>query len=112
MNTDKIIAEAIAKDYAPINNYRLIALKKLDKKAKRPAIHFAYAYGIVSVFAFLIGICLATRGIDNRLVAMIIGIIGFIGCGINYPIYQKVLQKCKAKYAFEIVEIARQICEQ
>ena len=55
---------------------------------------------------------MATRGIDNRLVAMIIGIIGFIGCGINYPIYQKVLQKCKAKYAFEIVEIARQICEQ
>ena len=52
MNTDKIIAESIAKDYAPKNNYRLIALKKLDNKAKRPAIHFAYTYGIVSVFVF------------------------------------------------------------
>ena len=109
MNTDKIIAESIAKDYAPRNNYRLIALKKLDNKARRPAIHFAYAFGIVSAFAFLIGMCLVTRGIDNGLVAMIIGI---IGCGINCPIYQKVLQKCKAKYAFEIVEIARQISEQ
>ena len=109
MNTDKIIAESIAKDYAPKNNYRLIALKKLDNKAKRPAIHLAYACGIVSVFVFGVGMYLSVRGIENGLVVMILGI---IGCGINYPIYQKKLQRCKEKYAFEIVEIARQICEQ
>ena len=34
MNTDKIIAESIAKDYAPKESSKIVALKKLDKKAK------------------------------------------------------------------------------
>ena len=43
---------------------------------------------------------------------VIIGIIGLIGCGVNYPIYKRMLGKSKAKYAYEIVELARQISEQ
>ena len=42
----------------------------------------------------------------------IVGIVGLVGCGINYPIYKKMLEKGKAKYAYEIVELARQISEQ
>ena len=34
MNTDKIWAEAIAKEYAPKDDSKVTALKKLDKKAK------------------------------------------------------------------------------
>ena len=40
MNTDKIIAESIAKDYAPKECSKLVALKKLDNKAKLPATIF------------------------------------------------------------------------
>lgn len=40
-----------------------------------------------------------------------IGIIGFAGIGINYPVYRKMLEKGKQKYAFEIVELAREISE-
>ena len=36
MNTDKIIAESIAKDYAPKESSKIVALKKLDNKAKLP----------------------------------------------------------------------------
>ena len=43
MNTDKILAESIAKEYAPKDNSKIIALKKLDKKAKMPATVFAYS---------------------------------------------------------------------
>ena len=32
MNTDKIIAESIAKEYAPKEHSKIIALKKLDAK--------------------------------------------------------------------------------
>ena len=42
---------------------------------------------------------------------IVIGIIGFIGTGINYPIYKRLLEKSKKKYAFEIVELAREISE-
>ena len=49
---------------------------------------------------------------SSMVLGIIIGIIGLFGCGINYPIYKKMLEKGKAKYAYEIVELARQISEQ
>ena len=33
MNTDKILAEAIAKDYVPKESSKIVALKKLDNRA-------------------------------------------------------------------------------
>ena len=42
MNTDKIYAESIAKEYAPKDKSKIIALRKLDAKAKLPATIFTY----------------------------------------------------------------------
>ena len=116
MNTDKIIAESIAKDYAPKESSKLVALKKLDNKAKLPATIFTYSCGIISALVFGTGMCLAMQVIGNGLAAVIFGIIigiaGLAGCGVNYPIYKKSLEKGKEKYAYEIVELARQISEQ
>ena len=116
MNTDKIIAESIAKEYAPRESSKIVALKKLDNKAKLPATIFTYSFGIISSLIFGTGMCLAMQVIGGGLIGMvlgvIVGIIGMIGCGVNYPIYKKILEKGKAKYAYEIVELARQISEQ
>ena len=116
MNTDKIIAESIAKDYAPKESSKLVALKKLDNKAKLPATIFTYSFGITSALVFGTGMCLAMQVIGSGLAGMVlgivVGIVGLAGCGINYPIYKKMLEKGKAKYAYEIVELARQISEQ
>lgn len=116
MNTDKIIAESIAKDYAPKESSKIVALKKLDNKAKLPATIFTYSFGIVSVLVFGAGMCLAMQVIGSGLAGMVlgivVGIVGLAGCGVNYPIYKKMLEKGKAKYAYEIVELARQISEQ
>ena len=116
MNTDKIIAESIAKDYAPKDDSKIIALKKLDNRAKRAAIVFAYTFGIMSSLVVGVGMCLAMQvigsGTASLVLGIIIGMIGFLGCGVNYPIYKKKLEKGKAKYAYEIVELARQISEQ
>ena len=46
MNTDKIYAEAIANEYAPKDTYKVIALKKLDRKAKSKANIFVYTFGV------------------------------------------------------------------
>ena len=116
MNTDKILAEAIAKDYVPKDNSKIIALKKLDSKAKLPATIFTYTFGIISTLIVGTGMCFAMQvlgsGTLSMVLGIIIGVIGFIGCGINYPIYKRLLEKGKAKYAFEIVELARQISEE
>jgi len=116
MNTDKIIAESIAKDYAPKESSKLVALKKLDNKAKLPATIFTYSCGIISALVFGTGMCLAMQvigsGIGGMILGIVVGIIGLIGCGINYPIYKKMLEKGKKKYAYEIVQLAKEIADE
>ena len=116
MNTDKIYAESIAKDYAPKEDSKIIALKKLDAKAKMPATVFTYSFGIVSSLVAGLGMSLAMGAIGGTPlwtgVGIVIGVVGFTGCGVNYPIYKRMLEKGKAKYAYEIVELAREISEE
>ena len=113
MNTDKIYAESIAKDYAPKENSKIVALKKLDRRAKFPATVFTYSWGIAFALVFGTGMSLAMQVIGNSMpLGILVGVVGLIGCGVNYPIYKKLLEKGKAKYAYEIVELARQIAEQ
>ena len=115
MNTDKIFAESIAKEYAPKDSSKIKALRKLDKKAKLPATIFTYTWGIISALVFGTGLCLGMQvigsGIIGMVIGIIVGIIGMIGCGVNYPIYKKMLENGKKKYAYEIVELAREISE-
>ena len=116
MNTDKIYAEAIANEYAPKDTSKVLALKKLDKKAKNKANIFAYTFGIVMTLVLGTGMCLS-MGIlgDGSAVIMgcgiALGILGIAGVGMNYPIYKKLLNAGKEKYAFEILQLAREISE-
>lgn len=116
MNTDKIVAESIAKEYAPKNSSKIVALKKLDRKAKIPATVFTYTFGIVASLIAGTGMCLAMQVIGSGTAGLVggivLGVIGFVGCGVNYPIYKRILEKSKTKYAYEIVELAREISEQ
>ena len=116
MNTDKIYAEAIANEYAPKDTSKVLALKKLDRKAKNKANIFAYTFGIVMTLVLGVGMCLS-MGIlgDGSAVIMgcgiALGILGIAGVGMNYPIYKKLLNAGKEKYAFEILQLAREISE-
>ena len=51
MNTDKIYAEQLANEYAPKDTSKVVALRKLDARAKRPAIIFTYTLGVISALA-------------------------------------------------------------
>ena len=115
MNTDRIYAESIAQEYAPKESSKIIALRKLDRKAKMPANIFTYTFGIVSTLIFGFGMCLGMNvigeGTLSMVIGIIVGIIGMVGCGVNYPIYKKLLESGKKKYAYEIVELAKEISE-
>ena len=80
-----------------------------------PATVFTYTFGIISSLVAGTGMSLAMQVIGSGTMAMVIGIIvgiiGFVGCGVNYPIYKKMLEKGKSKYAFEIVTLAREISD-
>ena len=116
MNTDKIYAEQLANEYAPKDTSKVVALRKLDTKAKLPATIFTYTFGIIAALVTGIGMCFSMNVIGNGTTTMfvlgvIIGIIGLMGMGINYPVYRKMLAKGKQKYAFEIMELAKEISE-
>ena len=116
MNTDKIYAENIVNQYTKKETLKVEQLKRLDQKVKSPATIFAYTFGIIGSLILGIGMCLAMKIIGNDsnlffVLGIIIGIIGIILVCINYPIYNKILKARKEKYAFEIVELAKEICE-
>ena len=45
-------------------------------------------------------------------VGIIIGIIGIVGVSVNYPIYKTLLESGKKQYAFEIMQLAKEISEE
>lgn len=116
MNTDKIYAEAIANEYAPKDNSKVIALKKLDRKAKGKANIFAYTFGVLMALVLGVGMCLSMQVIGDGgrgmiAIGIIAGIVGIAGVSVNYPIYKKLLENGKKKYAFEIMQLAKEISE-
>lgn len=114
MNTDKIYAEQLANEYAPKDASKVVALKKLDARAKLPANIFTYTFGIIMALIAGTGMCFSMNVIgDGSTVSFVIGVtiglVGLVGMGVNYPIYKKMLNNGKQKYAFEIMELAKEI---
>jgi hypothetical protein len=73
MKTDKIIAEQIASEYAPKQERKLVALIKLNRKAKQGAEIFAYTFGIISSLIMGTGMSFSMGVIgDGKLLTMII----------------------------------------
>lgn len=116
MNTDKIYAEHVAQEYSIKDTSKVIALKKLDNRAKLPASIFTYSFGIFSSLVLGVGMCLSMEVIGPKTPAMfvlgiILGLLGLVGCGFNYPIYSKILEKSKRKYAADIIALANEITD-
>ena len=117
MNTDKTYAEKIASEYAPKEARKVVALRKLDRRAKRPADIFAYSFGTVTALLLGAGMCLSMKVIGNGIMVytvlgVIIGLIGFVGVSVNYPIFKRLREKSMNKYAADILALAGQIAEE
>ncbi len=116
MNTDKFYAEKIANEYTQKQTSKVKALKRLDAKAKMPATIFTYTFGIISALILGTGMCFAMKILGDSMATMIIGIIvgcfGILGVGLNYPIYKKILNASKNKYASDIISLAKEITDE
>ncbi len=111
---DKVYAKRIAEEYAPKKERKALQLKKLDDKVKRPAAIFAYSFGIVGALIAGLGMSFVMtdfgpKGTLGLVLGIILGVIGFAFCGVNYPIYSKILKERKEKYAFEVTKLAEEI---
>ena len=107
MTTEIKTIEKIRASYTEKESTKLDELKELDKKVKRPAQIFAYAYGSLSSLVLGTGMSLAMKVIGN---CMALGIgIGLLGIALvisTYPIFKAILKKRKNKYAKQIFELS------
>ena len=113
-NLDTVYAQRIASEYDQKPASKLVALKKLDRRAKLPAQIFAYTFGVIGALLLGVGMCLCMGVIGENLPAAMplgvtIGVIGIGAAAVNYPVYKKLLEKGKKKYAFEVMELAKEI---
>ena len=117
MNTDKTYAEKIASEYAPKETRKVIALKKLDNRAKRPANIFTFTFGTAMSLLLGVGMCLSMGVIGDgstmhTVLGIIAGLIGIAGISVNYPILKRIREKSMNKYAADILALAGQIAEE
>ena len=117
MNTDKAYAEKIASEYAAKETRKVVALKKLDNRAKLPANVFAYTFGVVTALLLGIGMCLTMNVIGDgstafMVIGVIVGVIGIAGMTMNYPIHNRILNNSKKKYSADILALAKEIAEE
>ena len=117
-NDQEFLVQKIRTQYTEKQHTELDALKELDVKVKRPANVFAYTYGSVSAIVMGTGMSLvmteigAVIGLANAMIPGIV--IGVVGMGMalsTYPIYKKILNARKKKYAPEILKLSEKIME-
>ena len=115
-NDQEFLVQKIRTQYTEKQHTELDALKELDAKVKRPANVFAYTYGSISAVIMGAGMSLVMTEIGEIIglaSAMIPGIvIGVVGMGMalsTYPIYKKMLNARKKKYATEILKLSENV---
>lgn len=111
----KDFAQQMINEYSPKENVvtKIDQLKALDKKVKNFPCIFALVFGIISTLILGTGMCLAMQVIGGTTAWMIAGIcIGVVGIGLmlsTYPIFCKLLNDRKKKYADRIIEVSNEI---
>ena len=118
MKDQEFIVQKIRTQYTEKQHTELDALKALDAKVKRPANVFGYTYGCVSAVIMGSGMSLVMTDIGAMIglsATMVPGIaIGVVGMGMalsTYPIYKKILNRRKKKYAPQILELSEKLMQ-
>ena len=115
-NDQEFLVQKIRTQYTEKQHTELDELKALDAKVKKPANIFGYAYGCISAIVMGAGMSLVMTDIGSVVglaSAMVPGIaIGVVGMGMaltTYPIYKRILNSRKKKYAPEIMALSEKI---
>ena len=115
-NDQEFLVQKIRTQYTEKQHTELDELKALDAKVKKPANVFAYTYGSISAVIMGAGMSLVMTDIGAMIgmaSAMVPGIaIGVVGLGMalsTYPIYKRILNSRKKKYAPKILELSEKI---
>ncbi len=112
-NDQQFLVRKIRTQYTEKEHTRLEGLKQLDAKVKRPAHVFAYSFGTLSALVMGSGMSLVMTDLgsvigleDPMLPGILIGTAGLLMALINYPVYKKILEGRRKKYAEQILRLS------
>ena len=115
-NEKEFLVQKIRTQYTEKEHTQLDALKALDKKVKKPANVFATIFGSINAVIMGCGMSLVMTDIgtvvgiaEPMMPGIIIGVVGLIMAILTYPIYKKILNSRKKKYANEIIKLSDSI---
>ena len=116
INDQNFLVQKIRTQYTEKEHTNLDELKKLDSKVKRPANLFAYLFGSIGALILGSGMSLvmtdigASVGISDPMIPGIVtGIAGLLAVLINYPIYKRILNSRRQKYAGQIIALSDKV---
>jgi hypothetical protein len=116
MKDPEFIVEKIRAQYTEAEHTDLDTLKALDVRVKKPVNVFGYTYGSISAIVMGAGMSLVMTDIGTKIgltAPLVPGIaVGVVGMGMalsTYPIYKKILNSRKKKYAHQIMELSDRI---
>lgn len=112
----EFLVQKIRTQYTEKQHTELDELKALDTKVKKPANVFGYTFGTISAIIMGAGMSLvmteigAMIGLQNAMVpGIVIGVVGMVMALCTYPIYKKILDGRKKKYASQILRLSEKI---
>ena len=116
MKDQEFAVEKIRSQYIQQENTDLDALKALDARVKKPANVFGYVYGSIGAIVMGSGMSLVMTDIGTMLgmtetliPGIAVGVVGMVMALTTYPIYKKILNSRKKKYASKIMELSDRI---
>ena len=116
MKDKEFVVEKIRSQYTEQENTDLDALKALDAKVKRPANVFGYTYGSIGAVVMGAGMSLVMTDIGTKIGLTATLVPGIAVCVVGmatvlstYPIYKKILNSRKKKYAHQIMELSDRV---
>ena len=117
-NDQEFLVQKIRTQYTEKQHTELEELKALDAKVKRPANVFAYTYGTVGAMVMGAGMSLVMTDIGAIIgltSIMVPGVaVGIVGMGLvlsTYPIYKRILNGRKKKYASQILALSEKLMQ-
>lgn len=110
------LVQKIRTQYTEKAHTELDDLRKLDQRVKRPANRFAGIFGTAAALIMGGGMSLIMTNLgetlgmrEPMLPGLCIGVAGMAMAILNYPIYQRILNSRRRKYADRIVTLSEKI---
>lgn len=105
----------IRQKYLPREESKFDELKRLDYMVQNSGMMESLCAGIGGALVFGLGMCLAMQVIGGGAfiiaVGVLLGIVGMGGMLAAYPVYRKVFNKTKQRFAPRILELTAELSE-